>query len=62
MVFSTVETLCSSLFGSKPKFNYLPPREKQDQKTDVLNALLDFYWEKDQWSVKVINTGRGNAP
>jgi hypothetical protein len=24
-----------------------------------LNALLDFYWEKDQWSIKIINTGRG---
>lgn len=58
MAFSTVETLTSGLFGSKPKFQYLPPQEKQDQKTDILNGLLDFYWEKDQWSLKVINTGR----
>jgi hypothetical protein len=59
MVFGTVETLTSALFGAKPKFNYLPPKEKRDQKTDILNALLDFYWEKDQWSLKIINTGRG---
>jgi hypothetical protein len=59
MVFGTIETLCSALFGSKPKFNYLAPKENKDQKTDILNALLDFYWEKDQWSIKVINTGRG---
>lgn len=59
MTFSTVETLTSGLFGSKPKFNYLPPAERSDQKTDILNALLDFYWDKDQWSLKVINTGRG---
>lgn len=58
MVFGTVETLTSALFGQKPKFTYLPPEDKQDQKTDILNALLDFYWDKDQWSVKVINTGR----
>lgn len=57
MTFSTVETLKAGLFGAKPKFNYLPPKEKSDQKTDILNALLDFYWDKDQWSVKVINTG-----
>jgi hypothetical protein len=59
MTFSTVETLTSALFGAKPKFNYLPPRNKKDQKTDVLNGALDFFWDKDQWSIKVINTGRG---
>lgn len=57
--FGTVETLASALFGSKPKFTYLPPAERQDQKTDILNSLLDFYWDKDQWSVKIINTGKG---
>jgi hypothetical protein len=58
MSFSTVETLTSGLFGSKPKFGFLPPQEKQDQKTDILNSLLDYYWDCDQWSLKVINTGR----
>ena len=58
MAFSTVETLTSGLFGSKPKWNFLPPRNNPDQNTDILNALLDYYWELDQWSVKVINTGR----
>jgi len=58
MSFSTVETLTSGLFGAKPKFSFLPPQEKQDQKTDILNALLDYYWDKDQWSLKIINTGR----
>jgi hypothetical protein len=58
MVFGTIETLTSALFGTKPKFNYLPPAERQDQKTDVLNGLIDFYWDKDQWSIKVISTGR----
>ena len=58
MSFSTVETLVSALFGSKPKFAYLPPQEQSDQNTDILNAIVDYYWDKDQWSVKVINTGR----
>lgn len=58
MTFSTVETLTSALFGTKPKFNFLAPSSKPDQKTDILNALVDYYWERDQWSVKVINTGR----
>jgi hypothetical protein len=58
MSFSTVETMTSGLFGSKPKFGFLPPEEKQDQKTDILNSLLDYFWDKDQWSLKIINTGR----
>lgn len=59
MSFSTVETLTSALFGTKPKYDFLPPHEKQDQDTDILNGLLDYYWDKDQWSLKNINTGRG---
>ena len=59
MAFSTVETLTAGLFGSKPRFNFDPPHEKQAQPTEILNALLDYYWDKDQWSLKTINTGRG---
>lgn len=58
MTFSTIETMASALFGTKPKFNYLPPHDRPDQNTDILNGLLDFFWDKDQWSLKIINTGR----
>ncbi len=58
MTFSTIETMVSALFGTKPKFNYLPPHTKPDQNTDILNALVDHYWDKDQWGIKVINWGR----
>jgi len=58
MTFSTVETMVSALFGTRPKFQYDAPSTKPDQKTDILNSLLDHYWDKDQWSLKVINTGR----
>lgn len=59
MCFSTVETLTSALFGAKPKYAFLPPHSKPDQNTDILNSMIDFYWDKDQWSLKNINTGRG---
>lgn len=58
MTFSTVETLTSGLFGTKPKFGYMPPSDSKDQDCDILNGLLDYYWDKDIWSMKVINTGR----
>lgn len=59
MTFSTVETLVSALFGTKPKFDFIPPNEEDTDNTDILNGLMDSYWDKDQWSEKVINTGRG---
>lgn len=58
MVYPTIETMVASLFGMKPKFAYAPPSNKPDQNTEILNALLDYFWEKDQWSLKLINTGR----
>lgn len=58
MVFSTVEMMTSALFGTKPRFDYIPPSDKQDQNTEILNSLLDYYWDKDKWSIKIINWGR----
>lgn len=58
MTFSTIESMTSALFGSKPRFNFTPPQEHPDQNTDILNALIDYYWDKDKWSLKFINWGR----
>lgn len=58
MCFSTVETLTSALFGTKPKYAFLAPNTNPDQKTDILNSLVDYYWDKDQWSLKNIHVGR----
>lgn len=61
MPFSTVETVASALFGTKPKIEYLAPSIKPDQKTDILNSLYDSFYERDQWSVKNIHIGRSFA-
>lgn len=58
MTFSTVETVVSALFGSKPKYDYIPPEESEDEGVEVLNGLVDYYWDKDQWSMKNIDMGR----
>lgn len=58
MTFSTIETMVAALFGGKPKFNFIPPHDKPDQNTEILNAVLDYFWDKDKWNVKVINWGR----
>ena len=58
MTFSTIESMTSALFGSKPSFDFIPPQDKAEQETDILNAVVDYYWDKDKWSMKVINWGR----
>lgn len=61
MPFSTVETIVAALFGTKPKIEYLAPSTKPDQPTEILNALYDSFYERDQWSVKNIHVGRSFA-
>lgn len=58
MTFSTIESMTSALFGTKPRFSFIPPQDKPDQNTEILNSLLDYYWDKDTWSIKFINWGR----
>lgn len=53
MTFSTIETIVAALAGSKPTFDFLPPQDQAEQPTEILNALLDYYWDKDQWNIKV---------
>lgn len=58
MTFSTIETMTSALFGTRPRFQYTAPADKFGQNTDILNALVNYYWDKDKWGMKVINWGR----
>lgn len=58
MASSTVDALTSGLYGAKPSFDFIPPHTKQDQATSILNGLVDYYWDKDQWSLKVPETGK----
>lgn len=53
MVFSTIESMVSSLAGSRPRFDFQPTKPEQENDTQILNSLIDFYWESDQWQSKV---------
>lgn len=52
--FSIVESLKASIAGTKPKFKYLPLRIEQEQDTEVLNALVDFYWSQNNMTEKTL--------
>ena len=53
--FSIVESLKSNIAGSKPKFKFIPLREDQEQDTDVINELVDFYWSQNNMTEKMLN-------
>lgn len=53
--FSIVESLKASIAGTKPKFKYLPLTEEQEQDTTTLNALVDFYWSRNNMTEKLLN-------
>lgn len=54
-VFSITESLKSAIAGSKPKFKYLPIDEEQEQDTEILNDIVEFYWSQNNMTEKVLN-------
>lgn len=54
-IFSIVESLKAAIAGSKPKFKFMPLDEEQEQDTDTLNALVDFYWSLNNMTEKMLN-------
>ena len=54
-VFSIVESLKAAIAGSKPKFKFMPLDEEQEQDTETLNALVDYYWSLNNMTEKLLN-------
>ena len=51
--FTIVESIKANIAGGKPKFNFIPIREEQNQETEVINDLVDFYWDQNNMTEKV---------
>lgn len=51
--FTIVESIKANIAGGKPKFNFIPVREEQNQETEVINDLVDFYWDQNNMTEKV---------
>lgn len=47
-----VESLVANIAGGKPKFSFIPTNEEQEQDTDVLNHMMDYFWEANRMNVK----------
>jgi hypothetical protein len=53
--FTIIESVKSNIAGGKPKFNFVPMSEEQKQDTEVLNNLVDFYWDQNRMTQKTLN-------
>lgn len=51
--FTIVESIKANIAGGKPKFNFVPIKEEQNQETAVINDLIDFYWDQNNMTEKV---------
>lgn len=56
--FTIVESVKANVFGGKPKFNYVPLREEQEQNTEVLNNYVDFMWGQNDMTQKTLDWGQ----
>lgn len=53
--FTIVESVKANVAGGKPKFNFIPMNEEQTQDTEVLNNLIDYYWDCNRMNQKTLN-------
>lgn len=53
--FTIIESVKANIAGGKPKWTFVPMREEQKQDTDVLNQLMDFYWDQNRMVQKTQN-------
>lgn len=53
--FTIIESVKANIAGGKPKFTFVPMQEEQTQDTQVLNQLMDFYWDQNRMVQKTLN-------
>lgn len=51
--FSIIESVKANITAGKPKYNFVPTTEEQEQDTTILNEMLDFFWDQNQMPQKV---------
>lgn len=61
MAFSSIETMVAALFNTRPTLEFQTDEPLPTEvDTQPLNALVDSYWDRDQWDVKLVDAGRQN--
>lgn len=53
--FTIVESVKANIAGGKPKWQFVAMNEEQKQDTDILNQMMDFYWDENRMIQKTLN-------
>lgn len=53
--FTIIESVKANIAGGKPKWMFVPMREEQTQDTNILNQMMDFYWDQNRMTQKTLN-------
>lgn len=53
--FTIIESVKANVAGGKPKFTFVPLNDSQNQETETLNELLDYYWDCNRMTQKTLN-------
>lgn len=53
--FTIVETIKANIAGGKPQFHFVPMNDTQSQDTQIINSLMDYYWEENGMTIKALN-------
>lgn len=53
--FTIIESIKANIAGGKPKWMFVPMREEQTQDTNILNQMMDFYWDQNRMTQKTLN-------
>src|SRR5690606_16599416 len=53
--FTIIESVKSNIAGGKHKFMFMPMNDNQRQDTEVLNNLMDYYWDCNRMTQKTQN-------
>lgn len=53
--FTIIESIKANIAGGKPKWTFTPMTEEQKQETEIINQMMDFYWEQNRMTQKSLN-------
>lgn len=58
MAHQMVESRVDNIYGSRPKWTFIPTMPEQDNDTKILTGMADYSWDKANMDYEIIGTGR----
>jgi hypothetical protein len=58
MVHQVVETRVDNIYGSRPKWSFVPTMPEQETDTKILSEMAEYSWDKADMDLHIIGIGR----